>query len=160
MSRILVFDPSGNFDEGKGTSGWALFVDGKLNDFGEIASEDYVAVELYWDAHRTLTEGLYPDIVVCESFKLNPAKAGAQSWSYLETPQLIGYLRMGCWHRGIEFITQDPSTKVRFADEILEGLGIIEKRGKKYYCMNRETNLHKRDAIRHGIYYLKYGKKV
>lgn len=160
MSRILVFDPSGNYDEGKGTSGWALFVDGKLNDFGDIAAYAHSSVEFYWALHRDLIYSKAVDVVVCESFKLNPAKAGAQSWSYLETPQLIGFLRMVCWEHGRPFITQDPSTKARFADEVLEGIGIIEKRGKKHYCMGRETNLHKRDAIRHGIYFLKYGKKV
>lgn len=160
MTRILVFDPSGNFDEGKGTSGWALFIKGNLTSFGEIKSSDYSDIESYWNAHSEMIHDANPDIVVCESFKLNPGKAGAQSWSYLETPQLIGYLRMRCWHKHIPFRTQDPSIKVRFTDEILIGTGDLEKKGQKYYCMGRETNLHKRDAIRHGIYYLRYGKAV
>lgn len=165
MSRILCFDPSGNWskNEGKGSTGWALFAGGELVDFGEISAENYQSVERYWYAHLELMNDLdihevRDDKIVCESYKLQPGKAMQQSWSELETPQLIGFLRMYAWDNAIPFIFQDPKDKVRVADPILEHKGIIEKKGNRYYCMGRSTNLHMRDAIRHGIYYLKYGK--
>jgi hypothetical protein len=65
---------------------------------------------------------------------------------------------MACWTSGIKFEMQNPSDKVRVADDQLVKLGFFEKRGSKYYCMGRLTNLHARDAIRHGIYYMRYGR--
>lgn len=159
MSRILVFDPSGNFSdrEGKGTTGWALFNNDTLAEFGRIEAKDYDSVESYWHTH--LLE-VPTDTIVCESYKLQPGKAMQQSWSALETPQLIGYLRMTAWVNDIPFVFQDPSIKTRFSDEILVHMGIAEKRGGKHYIMGKPSVIHERDAIRHGLHYLKYGKKV
>lgn len=160
MTRILVFDPSGNHskNEGSGTTGWALFVDGELENFGEIQASGSGSLEEYFTCHRHLITEKNPDVVVCESFKLQPGKAMQQSWSAMETPQLIGFMRMVAYDYRIKFVFQDPKDKVRVADPILEHLGVIEKRGKNYYCQGRMTNLHMRDAIRHGVFYHKYGK--
>jgi hypothetical protein len=160
MNRVLVFDPSGNWskNEGKGSTGYAVFEDSKLTTFGDKKAEDYYCMELYWENVGQLIEFSQVETVVCESYKLQPGKAKAQSWSALETPQMTGYLRMLCWRGGKEFILQDPSIKIRVADPILEHMGIIEKRGRSYYCLNRMTSLHMRDAIRHGVYYHRYQK--
>jgi hypothetical protein len=102
-----------------------------------------------------------PNKIVCESYKLQPGKAMAQSHSSLETSQLIGYIRMTAWghdYGEISFVLQDPACKTRVADPILERMGIIEKRGNRYYCQDKLTNDHQRDAIRHGVYWHKYGK--
>lgn len=169
--RLLCFDPSGNWSEkeGKGTSGWSLFVDGELKDFGDISAEDFTQIEGYWAKHYEVIYRLSPDIVVIESYKLQPGKAMQQSWSQLETPQLIGYLRMKCWDTGIKYYFQDPSIKTRFNDEVLADTGVIVPKekpqggrtgnGQRYYCLGRMTNLHERDAIRHGLYFLRYGAK-
>ena len=169
MSRILAFDPSGNFSsrEGKGVTGWALFDNELLKDFGRIEAENFGIVEGYWDAHLDLMIQKVGDMnvfhtVVCESYKLQPAKAMQQSWSALETPQLIGAMRMFNFTEPelqMPFVFQDPSIKARFSDEILVKMGIAEKRGNKYYILGRSTVDHERDAIRHGLYYLKYGKE-
>jgi hypothetical protein len=159
--KILALDPSGNFHEGKGITGWALFIDGKLKDFGDIRSEDFETQILYWsrilskvrENHSWDEDDLE---VVCESYKLQASKAMAQSWSTLETPQLIGVIRYYCGDFGIPIHFQDPSCKIRFSDEILVKQGIIEKRNKLYYCQDKKTNDHMRDAIRHGLYYTKY----
>lgn len=160
MSRIIAFDPSGNFSEreGKGSSGWALYVDGKLEGFGEIKSEDSATIEQHFHKHYVLLSDLKPDTVVIETYKLNPSKAMQQSWSALETPQLIGYLRMVCYLSSKKVVFQDPKDKVRVSDLILHHLDVIQQVGKQYHCLGRKTNLHMRDAIRHGYYYLKYGK--
>ena len=168
MSRVLAFDPSGNFSsrEGKGVTGWALFENGKLKNFGRLSAESYNFVENYWDAHLAeiwyqMNNCNFEDCaVVCESYKLQPTKAMQQSWSALETPQLIGAMRMYSWKEiNVPFVLQDPSIKARFSDEVLVKMGIAEKRGNKYYVLGHSTVDHERDAIRHGLYYLKYGKE-
>lgn len=160
MSRVLCFDPSGNFSEkeGKGTTGWALFTDGELADFGDIAAEDHSSLEHYFHKHAMLIDRKSPNTIVIENFKLQPGKAMQQSWSELETSQLIGYMRMVAYMEGIKIVFQDPKDKIRVADPILEHMGVIEKRGKLYYCLDRKTNLHMRDAIRHGVFYHRYRK--
>ena len=93
--RILTLDPSGNFSkkEGDGTTGWAIFEDGELVNFGDVAAINYEKIEEYWEAISDLID-LSMGLVVCESYRLFAGKATAQSNSLMETPQLIGYLRM------------------------------------------------------------------
>lgn len=156
--RVLCFDPSGNFEEGEGTTGWALYEDRKLVGFGEESSALYDSPEKYWAAVGAVVGVSRPNVVVCESYRLQASKAMAQAGSNLETPQLIGYLRMLCYLRDITFIFQHPQDKVRVADDILVRLGVFEKKDRKHYCMGRPTNDHMRDAIRHGYFYHHYGK--
>lgn len=158
MSKVLCFDPSGNFEEGSGTTGWASFIDGKLDWFGDFEAKKFSELENYWDSITDLIEALDPDEVVIEDYRLFGHKAKQQSWSALETPQLIGYMRMFCWQRDIKVIFQSPKDKVRVADPQLERLGIIQKEGNSYWCQGRKTNLHQRDAIRHGVFYHRYRK--
>jgi hypothetical protein len=158
MSTVLCFDPSGNFEEGSGTTGWALFIDDELVQFGDVAAKDSKTIEEYW---YNVTKVIYihnPDTVIIEDYRLFGHKAKQQSWSALETPQLIGHMRMYCWQRGLEVIFQSPKDKVRVADPQLERLGIIQKRGTIYFCLDHKTNLHQRDAIRHGVFYHRYRK--
>lgn len=157
--NILTLDPSGNFskNEGDGTTGWAIFSYGELMNFGHVQASDYERIEEYWQDVSELI-GSDIDVVVCESYRLFAGKASAQSNSMMETPQLIGYLRMHCYKWQIPIVFQDPKDKARVSDPILVRQGIFELKGRKHYCLGRSTNLHMRDAIRHGIYFLKYGK--
>jgi hypothetical protein len=158
--KILCFDPSGSFGrEGSGTSGYAVFFEKELNDFGEIKASDYKEQLDYFHAHKELILKLKPERIVCESYRLHGGKAKAQSGSSLDTPRLIGYLQMVAYELKIEFILQDPSIKTRVADPILTRLGVFTKKGTKHYCMGRSTSLHVRDAIRHGLFYLRYKYK-
>lgn len=156
--RVLCLDPSGNFGtkEGFGTTGWALFVDGELQQFGRIASENHKTQESYWAEHKILIINASPHIVVMESYKLQPGKAMQQSWSTLDTPQLIGYLRMFCWEHSIKLEFQDPKDKVRVADPILMHMGILTERNGRCYALDRKTVIHERDAIRHGVFFHRY----
>lgn len=157
--KVLSFDPSGNYNEGSGTTGWAVFEDGNLTEFGTISAADCGSLEGYFSEHETLIVMKKPNIVVCENFKLFAHKAKAQSFSQMETPQLIGYLRMMCWKRNIKVVFQQPSDKLRMTDPILVKMGVIELRNGKHYCMGKPTNLHIRDAIRHGVFYNRYRKE-
>jgi hypothetical protein len=157
--KVLCFDPSGNYNEGSGTTGWAVFTDGILTEFGTISATDHKTIEGYWAEHEALIAIQQPNIIVCESFRLFAHKAKAQTNSQMETPQLIGYLRMTCWKRRIKFVFQSPSDKVRVADPILVKMGVFELKGNKHYCNGKPTNLHIRDAIRHGVFFHKYRKE-
>ena len=157
--KILTLDPSGNFskNEGDGTTGWAVFEDCQLKDFGDVKASDYGKIEQYWEAVSDLID-LSVGLVVCESYRLFAGKAQAQSNSMMETPQLIGYLRMHCYKWEIPIVFQDPKDKLRVTDPILVRQGVFELKSRKHYCLGKPTNLHMRDAIRHGLYFLKYGK--
>jgi hypothetical protein len=157
--KILTLDPSGNFskNEGDGTTGWAIFEDGELKDFGDVGAVNHDKIETYWEAISDLID-LSVNLVVCESYRLFAGKASAQSNSMMETPQLIGYLRMHCFKWEIPIVFQDPKDKLRVTDPILVRQGVFVLKGRKHYCQDRPTNLHMRDAIRHGLYFLKYGK--
>jgi hypothetical protein len=157
--KVLSLDPSGNYNEGSGTTGWAVFEDGILTEFGTISATDHNSIEGYWSQHEILIVMQQPNIVVCESFRLFAHKQKAQTWSQMETPQLIGFLRMACWKRNVELVFQSPNDKVRVSDPILVKMGVFEKKGKNHYCNGKPTNLHMRDAIRHGVFFHRYRKE-
>lgn len=159
MTKVLSFDPSGNFSEGKGTTGWAVFKQKDLSHFGEIKASDYMLKQEYFSAHQDLIEETMPNVIVIESYKLFGHKAKQQSGSSLETPQLIGFIEMVAFQHNIPVVFQDPSSKVRVADDILTRMGVFEKKGRSYYCQGHKTSLHERDSIRHGIFYIRYKLK-
>jgi hypothetical protein len=156
--RVLCLDPSGNFKEGDGTTGWALFEDEKLTIFGNVKSSDYTCPEEYWQNVWRRTAMDIADKVVCESFKLFGHKAKQQAWSEMETPQLIGFLRGKCYEYNIPLVFQDPKDKVRVTDPILVHMGVLEQKGNRYYALGSPTLIHERDAIRHGVFWHRYGK--
>ena len=161
--RILTFDPSGNHKEGHGVTGFAMFEDDRLLDFGRIESEKFKTTEAYWNTHLDTILTFAPELVVYETYKLQPKKAMQQSWSELETPQLIGAIRLYCFNKQIATYGQDPSIKTRFSDATLEDLGYATaKYGKRYntmYMLDRQCVDHERDAVRHGLYFWKYNRK-
>lgn len=156
---LIALDPSGNSSarEGDGTTGIAWFIDGELLRVSSIPSSDFDSTEAYWTMIGSIIKTA--DTVVCESYRLFASKAKQQIGSSLETPQLIGYLRMVCWEQSVPFILQDPAIKIRFADDVLVETEVVERRGERYYIDGVLTNIHGRDAVRHGLYYLKYGVK-
>lgn len=158
--KILSFDPSGNFAEGKGTTGYAVGMDGHMpHKLEDIRATDYATKHAYWFAHKELIEKTFPDCIVIESYKLFGHKAKEQTGSSLETPQLIGYLEMVAYEFNIPVFFQDPSTKQRHTDDILVKTGVLETKGKKYYYKGEMVNRHKRDALRHDLYFRKFNLK-
>jgi hypothetical protein len=158
--KVLSFDPSGNYDEGKGTSGYAISLDSPLpHKLGDIKGDDYDSRQAYWFAHRELIEKTFPDYIVIESYRLFGNKAKEQVGSSLETPMLIGYLEMVAYEFCIPTFIQDPTTKTRHSDAVLVKMGVIERKGLHYYYRGELTNLHKRDAMRHNMYFVKYNQK-
>lgn len=167
---ILAIDPSGSFSEGKGTTGWVL-MDAKRNALriGWISAGEYLSAEEYYDAHRTLLSDMHykygDDIaVVCEDYVLYPNRAGAQSYSKLETPRLIGILLMACWDERLPIHFQTAAeVKPRWSNttlmknHILKGLGF-----RKGYAVWLKDGKYKKvpehciDAVRHACHFLTF----
>jgi hypothetical protein len=158
--KVLSFDPSGNFNEGKGTTGFSISLDGNLpHQLGDIKAAGYASKHAYWNEHELLITSTKPNVIVIESYRLFGHKAKEQTGSDLETAQLIGYLEMIAWKLNIPVVFQDPSTKLRHNDDVLVKTEIIEKRGTRYFYKGNLTNLHQRDALRHDLFFNKYNKK-
>lgn len=121
---VLAIDPSGNYNEGKGTTGWCLFdlQNNKIAKFGTISAEDYPCQFQYWDAHVQLLDsltGYKPDVVI-EDYLLYSNRAEAQTNSRLETPQLIGIIKYETYKRGLFIYIQTAmEVKTRWSNVLL-----------------------------------------
>jgi hypothetical protein len=157
--RLLAYDPSGSFTEGKGTTGWSLWEwsedSVQIITLGQIKATDYETKELYWKAHLDLIEKLKPNELVVENFKLYADKAIQQIGSSMETSKLIGVIEMFCAEHNIPITLQSASeVKKRWRDEILEHCKIIYHKNSRYYWNNMILSDHIRDSIRHGKHYI------
>ena len=162
---ILALDPSGAFNEGKGTTGWCLFDANQMLplETGFINASKFDSMEAFWDAHIKLINITRADhengkfIVVIEDFLLYAHKAEAQINSRMETPKLIGVLQHYCWAVGFDYIMQTASeVKTRWTDEILAHKGYLVPRGKGYALKvnpNKAINRHCKDSIRHAVHF-------
>ena len=161
--HILALDPSGNFNEGKGTTGWVLMnYKETLIARGSILAENYQCAEHYWDAHKELIEYNYDKygddlIVVVEDYVLYRDRSANQTNSKMETCRLLGVILWTCWYYKIPYSLQlAASVKHRWSDELLERERILYKHRGKY--VHTESGLsmdviHTRDAFRHAIHY-------
>ncbi|HLO12790.1 MAG TPA: hypothetical protein VK190_11310 [Pseudoneobacillus sp.] len=160
---ILALDPSGNFHEGKGTTGYAIAVNGQPSKVGRVSASDYKSAPEYWYAHMELINQVEPNQLVFEGYRLYNHKgmsAATQANSILETPQLIGYLTM------IAFLNQLPlkiqfakDVKTRWSDDVLINKSILVKNGKHLLFKSSPTVTHERDALRHLMHFIRYGGK-
>jgi hypothetical protein len=161
--KVLALDISGNWKEGKGTTGIAIW-DDTLISLHEIKAAHYDTPEGYWQAHVDFIQTEFPDELVFEGYRLynhKGAKADMQANSILETPQLSGIIRLTCYQFDIPCTIQFASdVKKRWHEDILVHLGYLEKQGKSYYYDTQLTNTHKRDALKHLLHYMKYRRKV
>lgn len=158
--KLLSFDPSGNFDEGKGTTGYSINENGEFIEVSEISSKQYDRPEAYWQAHIDLIRFVAPDHVVFEGYRLYHHKgmsASAQANSTLETPQLIGVLKITLYSSNIPYTIQFATdVKNRWKEEILVHKGYLTQKGKSLYWNGQLTSTHKRDSMKHALHYLKY----
>ena len=158
---ILALDPSGNFKEGKGTTGFILLSkDMDIIKLGEIKAADFKSQGQYWDAHVDLIKDLYRYnmVLVVEDFILYSNKAKEQIGSSMETPQLLGVLKYFSYKQNIDIVFQKAAAvKNRWKNEILEHKGFLKRTSKegRYLMMptGRTTNDHVRDALRHAVHF-------
>lgn len=162
---VIGCDPSGNFKEGKGHTGLAVYdreEDRIVLTECIFASHYHTFEEFYEDTWNHICE-LYNQfrddehenpVVSIEDYKLYGTKAKAQINSYLETPRVIGYLLMQFYENGIEYHIRTASqVKTRWSEDILEKYGYINKIGQ-CWCLRDEHTLlgHELDAIKHAVH--------
>ncbi len=170
LEVILAVDPSGNFTEGKGTTGYAVldFHNAEILEAKHITAVGHNCCFDYWNANleyvlHTVPEHYDVKLVVIEGYVLYQNKAMGQVSSSLETPQFIGVLKYMLKANNIPFIIQLAMTvKRKWADEVLVANNILKKKGRGMVTCSRElpVNRHCKDAIRHGLHALKFNKKV
>lgn len=160
--KILVLDPSGNFKEGKGTTGYCTMIDGEPMFLGHIKSTEFDSAESYWNGVvGEIRTGHELDAVVMEGYRLYNHKgmaASTQANSELETPQLIGAIKLSCYQRGIPCHIQFAhEVKTRWSDDVLVNTGVLERKsGNRLYFDGKPTNNHQRDALRHAMHWWRY----
>lgn len=156
----IAMDISGNFHEGKGTTGITTSEDGEIILLTELKATNYSDIEEYWEQHAYFIEMMEPDHVTFEGYKLYNHKgkaASIQTHSELETPQMLGYLRMYCYRKAIPYNIQFASeVKTRWSEEVLVRLGILELKNGKYLYLGEPTNQHKRDSLKHALHWWRY----
>lgn len=160
---VLGIDPSGNYYEGKGITGWCIYdikVD-KIIKLGDIKASLYDTQEHYWLAHVYLIRDMnkaYRDegfVVSFENYVLYRNRAENQTNSAMETSQLIGVIKMECFLHGIRYYSRDAVRVMkRWADQILVHKKYISTVNKHYYtdCYNGVLSDHHRDSIRHAVH--------
>lgn len=123
-----------SWDPGKST-GWCRFEDYRLHSFGTIQLENL----------GNMLQGIQEaEVFVIESYFIRPKSAGGfdHNWSSPVALEAIGAIKSHAQQIGTEVVMQQSSLKVPgygFA-------GMVYKKGQK--------NVHHRDALAHGVYYL------
>jgi hypothetical protein len=160
--KIIAMDISGNFKEGKGTTGICKLEDGVVMDLTTIAAKNYESAEEYWAAHEDYIQQEWPDHIVYEGYKLYNHKgteAKMQANSDLETPQMLGFLKMVAYRLGIPYTIQYASdVKTRWQEPILVHLGHLEAKSGFHYWNGKKTVTHSRDSMKHALHFWKYGR--
>jgi hypothetical protein len=158
---IIALDPSGNFNEGKGTTGCCIF-NAKTNELIEAKSIyanaytnqfDYWQAVLYYIIKASIK---YKSVIaVVEDFMLYSTKATAQINSKMETPKLIGVLEYFCTEREIPLTLQPAHlVKNRWSEEVLLYKGYIQRIGRQWRTIKgKAIDKHAIDAIRHAVHY-------
>lgn len=162
---VIGIDPSGNWEQGKGTTGWCV-VDkaGQLVEFGSLHAQSAECAMEYFDNHIRLLSVLaqkYPNSVLSiEDYILYADKATQQINSKFETPQLLGVIKYWAWQNGLPLYIRTASVaKKRWTDEILEHKGLITKNGSRWFSQGVSTCDHERDAMRHALHCLNFELK-
>jgi hypothetical protein len=134
--NILSIDPGE-------TSAFAFFVEGNYWRSWHVRYEEL-------SIHRIKDE--YPpwaefDYIIIESFRIYAHKAKSLTNDPMLTPKIIGKLEE--WFKGYKIVYQSASmAKGFFTNDRLKEMGLYVK------------NKHERDSIRHGLYFLYFGKEI
>ena len=158
--QILALDPSGNFKEGKGTTGFCLLnTRTKTVTTWDIKAADYKSTEAYWTAITNCVADMQQHnksiVVVIEDYMLYESKAQNQINSLLETPRLIGILQWYCFNNGIPYYLEFASVvKKRWTNKILAYKGYITVTPSGLTTLHGEKiSRHCVDAVRHAVNY-------
>ncbi len=172
---IIGIDPSGNYDEGKGTTGMGYIrADGSEIKLIDIDARKYSSQLEYWSVVIAQLKGFLTIdsncVVVMEDYLLYGSKSNQQINSRLETPQLIGVIKYICYRNNVPCVLQRAvDVKKRWADHILEHEGYIHRvsntksyehcHGKSGYALTGTTDRlssHSLDTLRHIVHYKEF----
>ena len=159
---ILGIDPSGNFKEGKGTTGINL-LDSESKQVRlttDIRAVDFNTAVAYWNAHVRFINAIKKDydnlVVVAEDYQIYESKASAQINSKVETARVLGVIEHFCYVKQIPYHTQLASlVKTRWANDILLHKEIVAKHNNRYIipATKEIINKHVLDSIRHSVHF-------
>lgn len=163
---VIGVDPSGNFYEGKGTTGIAVYdiKTDKILRVGYVSAKTARSQVEYWgmvieSLDYLLREyGMRRTVLAVEDYLLYANTAKAQINSTFETPQLIGVIKYYFKDACPVLFRNANTAKTRWTDDILvrkKYLLVDKKLG--YYIINENGEMtqvieHSRDAVRHAIY--------
>lgn len=172
---ILAIDPSGNFSEGKGISGWVMLCPETRNivKFGAIDASTSSSDIEHWNKHVDLIKNLHKQYtlttVSIEDYMLYINKAASQVNSRFETVKLIGIIQYICALNNIPLEFQTAvAVKRRWKNFLLEEKGYIAIKKYKHtngntyemvYINGHKVNDHIVDALRHAVHYLVFKYK-
>lgn len=165
---IVGIDPSGSFNEGKGTTGFCFIAVREKHVYNSpaIYAKQFKTAEEYWQAHITLLNQQYKRtngnlVLSIEDYVLYGNKAKSQTNSSMETSQLIGIIKMWAHTNGVPYTIRNASiAKKRWTNEILEHKGFIKKVGRQYYNhVGQPLVSHTLDAMRHAVHCLYFENK-
>ena len=164
---IIGVDPSGSYNEGKGTTGLVILnSEGKLELHTTVNAQDYPSQLAYWSAVLDTLEVFAltkKAVLSVEDYVLYATSAKAQINSEMETSKLIGAITMLAYNLNIPMYIRNASQVVnRWNNEILVHKNLIHKQGNRYTDdTGAPINRHCLDALRHAVhcYYFEVGKE-
>jgi len=169
MKRYVIgIDPSGSFNEGKGTTG-ICELDSKTKKIlgsAQIRARKFNSAEDYWMAHtdylNVCLQQYKGDIVISmEDFRIYASKAKSLTNSTMETSQLIGIIRMWCKMHNVALTMRlAVVAKKRWTNEIMERKGYVRKMGRGWVNSLEEPMVsHTLDAMRHALHCMYFENK-
>jgi len=146
-----------------GTTGFCLIQENRPVRLDEVSAKHSRTEVEHWQRHLNYIDTISPDVIVMEGYKLYNHKgmsASTQANSELQTPQLIGAIKTHCHQKSIPLAIQFASdVKTRWSEKVLAAKGYLQEKNGRYYFAGDQTNTHKRDAMKHGLHYMRYGVK-
>lgn len=159
---ILGMDPSGAFDEGKGTTGWNIYdcKRGRFLEVGAVFATGHKTAHDYWQAHLTLIQYkkvMYEDLKVSiEDFLIYKTQAQSLVNSHMETCQVLGIVKHFCFTKRIPYSIQPAvQVKKRWSNDILVHKGLIHTDRQHHYvdcCPGKMLSDHELDSMRHSLH--------
>ena len=129
------------------TTGFSFFQEGELFGHGTINWKEPTAGFYHLTA---LIKNNFPNVVVCEDYRLYANRVNAQLGSQIPTIKIIGAIEILCSRNEIPLFKMMASQAKGFAtDEKLKEWG--------YY---KKVNRHSRDSIRVGCHWILFSKEV
>ncbi len=131
--RLLCLDPGD-------TTGFAFFRDGVLTSYEQCSRKSETMLQLI--------EHYRPQVITCERYVIYSWKTETHAWSDVPTLRLIGVIEFICMQKKIMLVMQGTQAVKNFC---------TDKRLKEWGYFNKEKK-HSMDAVRHGCFYLLFGK--